>query len=313
MSAIKRLGIDAAKLQQRNYTETQEQTRQTFGFKWAQRHATESAAVQEMARNWLVERYLDGKPERLAAWLKGDRKIILDAGCGSGWSAIPFFGEHLKEHDYLGVDISDAAWVAKERFAELGYPGEFLQCSITELPIPDASVDMVFSEGVLHHTDNTEESVKLLSQKVKPNGKFLFYVYARKGPIREFTDDFIRRKIADMNDEEAWKTLKPLTALGIELGKLNIEVDVPEDIPLLEIPKGRINLQRFMYWHVFKAFFREDLSVEEMHAINFDWYRPANCHRHTPDEVKRYCAGAGLEIEHMNVQEAGITVVARKL
>ena len=49
-----------------------------------------------------------------------------------------------------------------------------------------------------------------------------------------------------------------------------------------------------------------------MNHINFDWFRPLNCHRHTPEEVKGFCDRAGLEIEHFNVQEAGITIVARK-
>lgn len=46
----------------------------------------------------------------------------------------------------------------------------------------------------------------------------------------------------------------PLSRLGKVLGELDIEIDVPEAVGLLEIPAGRINLQRLFYWHVFKAF-----------------------------------------------------------
>ena len=49
-----------------------------------------------------------------------------------------------------------------------------------------------------------------------------------------------------------------------------------------------------------------------MHQINIDWFRPLNCRRHTPEEITRWCEEAGLEIEHINLQEAGITVVARR-
>ena len=49
-----------------------------------------------------------------------------------------------------------------------------------------------------------------------------------------------------------------------------------------------------------------------MNHINFDWYRPQNCHRQTPDEVQIWCREAGLKIERMNVEEAGIAVVAQK-
>src|SRR5262249_13386977 len=130
--------------------------------------------------------------------------------------------------------------------------------------------------------------------------------------IREFTDDFIREQLRNLDDPQAWKALEPLTRLGVALGELNATIDVPEAIPFLGIPKGKVDLQRFFYWNICKLYYRPDFSLEEMNHINFDWFRPMNCHRHTPDEVRRWCAEAGLEIERMTVEEAGITVVARK-
>ena len=116
-----------------------------------------------------------------------------------------------------------------------------------------------------------------------------------------------------MSDEEAWEALKPLTKLGIALGELNLEIDIPEDIPLLGIRRGKIDLQRFFYWNICKAFYRKDFTFDEMCHVNFDWYRPANCHRHTRQEIIKYCEGANLDIEHLNEQESGITVVANKI
>jgi arsenite methyltransferase len=312
MSAIEKLGIRSA-LSGQTYSKAQEQTRDTFGFKWAKRATYESEAMKEAAKKWLFERYCDGDSRRLTDWLSGGRKIILDAGCGSGFSALLFFGDHLKSHDYLGVDISDAVEVARTRFRELGYPGDFLKASLTDLPIDDETLDVIFSEGVLHHTDDTGESIKYLSTKLKTGGRFMFYVYAKKSVIREFTDDHIREHLAPMADEEAWEALKPLTNLGQALGELNVEIEVPEDIPFLGITKGKMDLQRFFYWNVCKMYYRPEYSLEEMNHINFDWFRPMNCHRHTPEEVTGFCDRASLEIEHTNVQEAGITVVARKL
>jgi hypothetical protein len=49
-----------------------------------------------------------------------------------------------------------------------------------------------------------------------------------------------------------------------------------------------------------------------MHHINFDWYAPRHAHRQTEEEVRRWCAEAGLEVEREDVHLAGITVVARK-
>ncbi len=180
------------------------------------------------------------------------------------------------------------------------------------LPIPDNSVDMIFSEGVLHHTDNTEKAISYLTKKLNNKGRFLFYVYAKKAVIREFTDDYIREKLKSRTNKEAWEALIPLTKLGIILGKLGVELDIPEDIPFLEIKKGKIDLQRFFYWNICKVFYNENFNLTEMNHMNFDWFRPANCFRHKPEEVLSFCESANLEIEDINVQEAGITIVGVK-
>ncbi len=171
---------------------------------------------------------------------------------------------------------------------------------------------MIFSEGVLHHTDSTKKAIENLVKLLKYNGHIMFYVYAKKAPIREFSDDYIRDYLKDKTDEEAWNELIPLTMLGKSLGDLDIDIEVPEDIPYLGIKKGTINLQRLFYWNIFKAFYRSEYSLEEMNHINFDWYRPLNCHRQTPQEVENWCLELGLKIERLFVEDAGITVIATK-
>ncbi len=56
----------------------------------------------------------------------------------------------------------------------------------------------------------------------------------------------------------------------------------------------------------------DPLDYEEMNHINFDWFRPLNCIRSTPEEIQSYCQEAGLDIDRMDVQEAGITVIATR-
>ncbi len=311
MSALQRLGI-SVKQYDSVVSESQHQTDEAFGFKWAKRDTYESEVSKANMRRWLLERYCAGDASRLNAWLAGERKIILDAGCGAGFSGLLFFGDILREHDYLGIDISSAIDVARARFEEIEMPGDFLRADISSLEIPDASVDMIFSEGVLHHTDSTSKSLNYLAQKLVPGGRFLFYVYRKKALIREFTDDAIREALRPLSDEEAWEALKPLTKLGIALGELEHEINVKDAIPFLGIAAGKLDVQRFFYWNVCKAYYRPEMSFDEMHHINFDWFRPLNCHRHTPDEIRAWCTEAGLTIEHIDVQEAGISVVAQR-
>lgn len=313
MSALSKLGLSINSIKTKStFSENQSQTEGTFGYKWSKRDTYESDHVKQKAYKWMLERFCDNDTGLLKKWLGDNDKIILDAGCGSGFSGLLFFNKHLSNNHYLGVDISSAVDVAKIRFEETGYKADFIQCSVNEIPIPDNSVDIIFSEGVLHHTDSTEQSIKDLSRKLKDDGLFIFYVYKKKATIREFTDDFIRDAIKNLNDEAAWKELESLTKLGKALGELNIEIDVPEDINLLGIKAGKQNLQRFFYWNIFKSYYDPQYSLDEMNHINFDWYRPLNCHRHTAEEIKSYCLNAGLKIDRLYVDLAGISVVARK-
>jgi SAM-dependent methyltransferase len=296
----------------RHLSYEQAQTAECFGFKWQQQDTYESEEMKAKSKKWLLERYCAGDPRRLEKWLGKTRKLILDVGCGSGFSALLFFGDYLREHDYLGMDISSAVRIAKERFEDSGYRGYFLQADLKNLPIPDNYADIIFCEGVLHHTDSVEESLRSLTTKLKTGGRIFFYVYRKKAAIREFTDDFIRNRLKHLSDEESWEALKPLTKLGIALGKLNVTINVPQDIDFLGIKKGEMDIQRFFYWNICKLFFSTELKEDELNHINFDWFRPLNCHRHTPEEIIAYCEATGLKLEHLDKQEAGITVIAMK-
>ncbi len=297
--------------QERVTARSQEQTKEAFGFKWQKRDTYESPAVKKASREWLLKRYFGGVAEGVGQLLRPGA-TVLDAGCGSGFSALLLFGQALSACRYLGVDISTAVDVARQRFQEEGVAGEFLQADLMDLPFRGPTFDVIFSEGVLHHTDSTERAIKYLAGFLNPGGTFLFYVYNKKGPIREFVDDYVRDHLRPMDDQQAWDALMPLTKLGEALGRLQIEVDVPEAIPFLGIPKGKIDVQRLFYWHILKAYYRPDWSLDEMNHVNFDWYRPANCHRQTPDQVRAWCAESGLRVDRMTIEEAGITVVSTR-
>jgi len=290
---------------------SQHQTSDVFGYKWHQRDTFESEPMLERTRRWLAERYGDVVTDEFWS-AHPSRPVLLDAGCGAAYSALALFGDALQRVRYLGVDVSNAVDVAAARVAEGGLSGGFLQASITDLPLEPESVDLVFSEGVLHHTDSTRDALLALARLVKPGGRFLFYVYRRKGPVREFTDDYVRERLAEMEPAQAWKAILPLTKLGRALGELDVHVDVPEDITLLGIPAGRIDVQRLFYWHVIKAYHDPELTLDELAHINFDWFAPRNAHRQSPEDVREWCTEAGLDIEREDVQDAGITVVARR-
>lgn len=289
----------------------QAQTSDTFGFKWHQVDTFEGDAAMRRTTEWLMDRYGDIAG---ASWWSdyGELPVVLDAGCGAALSSLALFGERLRTVRFVGADISNSVDVAAQRCEERGVHGAFVQDDLLTLPLPPASVDVIFSEGVLHHTDSTRTALLSVAELLKPGGRILFYVYRRKGPIREFTDDYIRAFLQDLTPEEAWKALEPLTHIGVALGQLGAEIEIPVDVDLLGIPAGRYDVQRFFYWHVAKAFFHPDLGFDELNHINYDWYAPANAHRQTVEEVRAWCAEAGLVVERERVEEAGITMIARR-
>lgn len=289
----------------------QRQTERSFGYKWQQRATYESAAMRASHQCWLAERYGFAGADEMQTYF-GSRRRILDAGCGGGYSTGTWLDTRWRGGAmWVGVDISEAIDVAQARFGAL--PGtHFVQADLLALPFRDASFDTVFSEGVLHHTPSTERALRSVVAALAPGGEVLFYVYRKKGPVREFTDDYIREAVAPLDPAAAWERLRPLTRLGQALAALRAEVEVPEDIPLLGIAAGRYDVQRLIYWHFAKLFWNESFTFEENNHVNFDWYHPRYAHRHSEDEVRRWCAACGLATTRFDAQESGFTVRAVK-
>jgi len=287
------------------------QVQESFAFKWQQRATYESAAMQDHTRQFLVDRYGFESADAMDAFFAGRRRV-LDAGCGSGFSAALWLGDRWRagRAQWVGVDISRAVDLAQDRLES--FPRmHFVQADLAAMPFAPATFDTIFSEGVLHHTPSTEKAVKALAGLLAPGGELLFYVYRRKAPIREFADDHIRRAISGLAPAEAWAALRSLTALGQALAELKAEVEIPADIPYLGIRAGRHDVQRLVYWHFVKAFWHPALDFEANNHVNFDWYHPAYAHRHTEDEIRGWCEDAGLSITRFDDRhESGFTVRA---
>jgi hypothetical protein len=87
-------------------------------------------------------------------------------------------------------------------------------------------------------------------------------------------------------------------------------VDVPDDVELLGIRAGRHDVQRLVYYTLFKCYWNERLSFDENVHVNFDWYYPRFAWRHDPEQVRGWLAELGLTPVWERVEESGITVRA---
>jgi arsenite methyltransferase len=288
--------------------EGQAQTQSSFGFKWTKRDSFGSEGMQKELHGWLLDRYGFASGDDMREYF-ASRGRILDAGCGAGFATSAWMQDGWNDAgaEWIGADISQAIDVARDRLGTFGGT-HFVQADVLHLPFRPESFDVVFSEGVLHHTPSTERALKSLVPLLRPGGELMVYVYAKKAPIREFTDDYVRDRLAALSPAEAWEQLRPLTKLGRALAELETEVEVPEDVPLLGIKAGRYDVQRLVYWHVAKLFWNPGMTFEENNHLNFDWYAPRYAHRQTEEDVRRWYEESGLEITRFHVHEAGFTV-----
>jgi SAM-dependent methyltransferase len=212
----------------------------------------------------------------------------------------------------FGIDISDGIYNA---YRDLDHIANlhFIQADLTRLPFAPEFFDYISCDQVIHHTPDTHQSFQALLRHLAPGGYIGIYVYKVKGPIREFCDDFIRQTTVNMDVEECFKVSEAITKFGKSLSDLNVEIEVPEDIPILGIKAGKHNLQRFIYWNVFKCYWNDTMDWHSNVITNFDWYHPLHAHRHTPEEVRSWYESAGLDIVSFDVVDSGTTILGRKL
>lgn len=119
-------------------------------------------------------------------------------------------------------------------------------------------------------------------------------IYAKKAPIREFTDDYVRGKLRTMTPSEAWSEMESITLLGKALSELNVDIEIPE-VKLLGMKAGRHDIQRLLYYTVLKCYWRDTWSFEDNVHVNYDWDHPEYAWRHTPEEVRSWIVDLGAE------------------
>jgi arsenite methyltransferase len=285
-------------------------TSASFSFKWSHRAGYEPPSFQRWYTAWLLEKYGFADMADATTYFAG-RANVLEIGCGSGLSAVISRAGLSTGSRWIGLDLTDAIDIARARLRD--HPdAAFVQADLMAAPFRPGTFDTIFTEGVLHHTPSTSKALAAASALLRRGGEIMFYVYARKAPVREWTDDYLRSVISPQPPEQAWDQMRSLTSLARALADLHVTVDVPEDVPLLGIKAGPQDLQRLIYWHFAKLFWNEDMGFEGSQTVNFDWYHPPYAHRHTLDEIRGWCSQLELEITYCHTQESGYTIRATK-
>ena len=127
-----------------------------------------------------TRRYLDppadtAYPLEYAFHLLGDLRglTVLDLGCGDGENLVPLV---RRGAGVIGLEISPALiGVARRRLDLHGLGGRvrFVTGAAHEIPLPDASVDVVLGIAILHHLDLLR-AAREVRRVLKPGGRAVF-------------------------------------------------------------------------------------------------------------------------------------------
>lgn len=104
----------------------------------------------------------------------GERLLEIGAGMGTDHAQYAKHGAIVTDVDLSSGHLA----LAKENFALRGLQGTFVHQDAETLPFEDNTFDVVYSNGVIHHTPNTQQVVDEIYRVLKPGGKAIIMVYA---------------------------------------------------------------------------------------------------------------------------------------
>jgi ubiquinone/menaquinone biosynthesis C-methylase UbiE len=105
---------------------------------------------------------------------------VLEYGCAKGDKSLRWAREGAR---IKGIDISGKAVdIANERARAEKLPAQFYAMNAEQLELPDASFDVVFGEGILHHLDLTK-ACREIARVLRPQGRAIFVEPLGHNPV----------------------------------------------------------------------------------------------------------------------------------
>jgi len=150
-----------------------------------------------------------------------DIGLALDRGCGSGVCALSLAE---KAEQVVAVDLSyGSPAAARDTGRQCHYDNvRWLHGDLLSLPLADASFDLVFSWGVIHHTVDPRRALAELVRVLRPGGTLILAVYLKTGLT--WAHELVRRcclKAPDFCRAGIIGGVTALVKVGEWLGKTN--------------------------------------------------------------------------------------------
>jgi len=182
--------------------------------------------------------------------------LILDAGCGNGQltEGLTRLGATV-----IGLDYSESVFGAEKRRKSSNV--HFIQGDLSKPPFPVNLFDIIISNGVIHHTPNTQYTFNKLAKLVKLNGCFYLWLYRK--PER-----FLRRNF-----------LYPLLDFArfiVSRAPKALQASLVKACAFIQMLWDKVRSQN------------EKLTWQERVVAAYDGFSPMWRHYHTPIEVSKW-------------------------
>ena len=117
----------------------------------------------------------------VAQFTRHHGKKVLEIGVGAGTDHLQWARAGA---DLSGVDLTDAAIeTTRARLAMYGFSSKLQRVDAETLPFEDETFDIVYSWGVIHHSEYPEKILLEARRVLKPGGKLIAMFYGRHSPL----------------------------------------------------------------------------------------------------------------------------------
>jgi len=201
-------------------------------------------------------------------------QTVLDVGCGVGMEAIALH-RLMPNATIFAVDLNFALLKSGRKFVANRQVHLFV-ASLFDLPFRQSSFDLVYCQGVLHHTYSTQEGFSALAGYVRPQGHLFVWVYG--------LDDHLvpkgLRGVAARTKYCIERLLRPI----ISAAPLCLRNALLLLLAALLHPLLRSRVRHGQAWTL----------RHTRHSVH-DWLSPRYAHRHSYNEVVEWFEEKGFE------------------